>query len=89
MKDVELPHLPVIGAPFYCEFCRRQLIAFHEDGSFQLAGLAIVKGSAAQTVDEYGDVQEPEEMVITEATCFRRACRVKRWLRNHDPRGFR
>lgn len=71
--------LPVIGADLYCPTCRRQLISFHADGSFHVAGLAVVKGSAEQTIDEYGDIVEPEEMVITEATCFRRSCRLKRF----------
>jgi hypothetical protein len=71
--------LPVIGADLYCEFCRRQLVTFRADGSFNLAGLAVVRGSAEQTIDEYGDIVEPEEMVITEATCFRRSCRLKRF----------
>ena len=71
--------LPVIGADLYCPTCRRQLVSFGTDGSFHVAGLAVIRGSAEQTIDEYGYVREPEEMVITEATCFRRSCRLKRF----------
>jgi hypothetical protein len=78
--------LPVIGVDRYCPSCRRKLVSFNPDGTFDLAGLASIRGSAQQTLDEYGDVEEPQDMVITEAVCFRRTCRLKRWLRTHNPR---
>ena len=71
--------LPVIGAPLFCPTCRRQLISFHADGSFHVAALAVIKGSAEQTINEYGEVEEPQEMVVTDAMCFRRSCRLKRF----------
>lgn len=78
--------LPALGVTMHCPDCRRQLISFNEDGSFNLAGLTVVRGSAEQTIDEYGDVEEPREMIVTDAICVRRLCRSKRWLRSHKPR---
>ena len=86
MDGVE--QLPVIGADLYCEFCHRQLVSFNADGSFDLAGQAVIRGSASQTIGEYGEIEDPQEMVITEAMCFRRSCRLRRWLQNHNPRRF-
>jgi hypothetical protein len=78
LTDVD--HLPVIGVPIFCTFCGRQLVSFNPDGTFNLAGKTTVRGSAGTGVDEYGEIEVPEEMVITDATCHRRPCRAKRWL---------
>ena len=81
-----MDQLPVIGIPFYCEICRRELISFNPDGTFNLAGKAEIRGSAEQTMNEYGEVEEPQEMIVTEARCLRHSCRARRWLRTRNPR---
>lgn len=78
--------LAVIGTPLYCPDCKRQLVSFNKDGTFDIAGLAGVTGSAQSRITEEGEIQLPEDMVVTEAICYLRRCRWKRWLRNHKPK---
>jgi hypothetical protein len=79
-------HLPVIGINLFCPDCKRELISFNPNGTFNLAGQAEIRGSAEQILNEHGEVEEPQEMVVTQARCLRRSCRARRWLRTHNPR---
>lgn len=78
--------LPFIGSNLFCPDCRRQLVSFNPDGTFNLAGLTTVQGSGEAELNEDGELMAPPEMVITGATCYLRRCRFKRWIRNHNPR---
>ena len=78
--------LPVIGINLFCPDCKRELISFNPNGTFNLAGQAEIRGSAEQTMNEYDEVVEPQEMVVTQARCLRHSCRARRWLRAHNPR---
>lgn len=86
MSEPNVGQLPVIGISLYCEFCKRELISFNPNGTFNLAGKAEIRGSAEQTLNEFGEVEEPQEMVVTQARCLRRSCRARRWLQTHNLR---
>lgn len=77
--------LPFTGVPMHCPDCRRQLVAFHPDGTFELAGKAGISGRGEGRVVD-GEWEEVPEILIYEAYCYRRPCRLKRWVREHHPR---
>lgn len=76
--------IPFTGVPMYCLDCRRQLVSFNQDGTFDLAGKASISGVAEGRVTD-GEFDMPE-VVVLEATCNRRPCRFKRWIRDINPR---
>lgn len=65
----------------YCPDCQRQLVSFNKDGTFIIAPLAGVRSVAQEDPD--GGITEA---IVGEAFCYRRKCRAKRWLRQHNPR---
>lgn len=73
------------GTNMFCADCHRELVSFNNDGTFNLAGLTSIESMAKAFVDEDG-FHTPTEAIVTEATCYRRKCRLKRWLRQHNPR---
>lgn len=77
--------LPFIGAPMFCADCGRQLVSFNPDGTFNLSGRAGIAGMGeGRLVD--GEWTEEPEILVYEAYCYRRPCRLKRWIRDHKPR---
>ncbi len=72
----------VIGVEMYCEYCRRKLVSFNENGTFNLAGLAGVTTLTEVEQDEGGWPVELEATVI-EATCYRMRCRMRRFADKH------
>lgn len=72
------------GVPLYCPDCSRLLINYNKDGTFNLAAKTSAHGVAEAVIEDY--VVIPREVVFIEATCWKRQCRLKRWLRSIDPR---
>lgn len=62
--------LVVVGPDRFCEECGRLLVHVNEDGTFDLAPGA----SVALAV-------EGADAIAADATCHRRRCRLRRWLR--------
>jgi len=79
--------LEMIGAPLFCPECGRVLITFNGDGTLNVAGMTTFRTVAEVTTDEYGDEVFPKDCVVSEATCLKRICRVKRKLRNLRKKG--
>jgi hypothetical protein len=78
--------IPYVGVPLHCPDCHRQLISFNENGTINMAGLTSVTSMAEEYYDEDGEVQQPKDAVVLEATCLRRPCRIKRFIRDHQRR---
>jgi len=76
----EMLNLPFIGIELYCPDCHRKLVSFNDDGTVNLAGKTALRGRGEARIDD-GEVEMPEDIVVMEATCYRRPCRIKRYLR--------
>jgi hypothetical protein len=78
----ETDFIPHVGVPMFCETCRRQLVSFNGDGTFNLAGRVRVWTMGEGTIDDDGMVEPPSEMVVISAMCFRRRCVAERFIAN-------
>lgn len=75
-----------VGPDLFCPDCHRKLFGANENGTFMIAGKASIESTAVAEIDKDGNIHPSSEAIVTEATCYRRNCRFKRWLRQHNPR---
>jgi hypothetical protein len=72
--------IAMIGADLYCPDCGRSLVKINSDGTADISDRTLLEGTLSANIDEFGELQPPDECIITDARCLRRRCRLRQWI---------